>query len=103
MATYEFAIKKETLSSGREILVPVCRKKTKFRIGSYSPLPWERIACIYGEYRLMELADDIAPELNEVACKNHIIGYQQYLTSELESEAKVEITNITQFKPVKDA
>lgn len=87
MATkYEFAIKRETLNSGKEILIPVCRIKNKI---PFIENRWSRIVEIYGVYQLQEL--DFQPELTHDECKNHILGYQSVLSKQKENEvAEVE-------------
>ena len=82
MVTYEFAIKKDILNSGKEILTPVCRNKSKF--GRFFPNPWIRITIIYGHVVPMEL--DFNPDLSYEDCINHIKQYQQALQNKMENQ-----------------
>lgn len=69
MIIYEFAIRKETTNGGTEILTPVVRIKRRF-----FPNPWQRITCLYGEYKILDL--DFTPQLTYDQCVAHITGYQ---------------------------
>ena len=78
-ALYEFAIKKDVLSSGEIIFTPVCRRKGWNGIfGLYLfNHPWERITKIYNEYTIMDL--HFTPKLSFAECEEHIAGYQKSL------------------------
>lgn len=87
---YEFAIKKDILNSGKEILTPVCRRKAKWR---WIPNPWYRITLIEGKYRLLEL--DWIPELTYTECEERVKGYQQELLQQVANNiALVEFHNL---------
>ncbi len=92
---YEFAIQKKKLNSGKEILIPVCRRKSlsKFILLSNQ---WCRIICIYGIYKLMEL--DFDPELTHEECQQHINGYKEYLSKSVENNVStIEVDNIEEL------
>ena len=82
MAKYEFAIKKDTLNSGKVVYSPVCREKAKL-FGLF-PNPWNRITKIYDNYTIMEL--DWIPELTFAECEEHIKGYQLALAKVTHNE-----------------
>ncbi len=78
---YEFAIKKDTLHSGKEIYTPVVRRKWgKISYG------WQRIVCLYGKYTLLEL--DFEPELTYQQCEEHLKGYQSELLKKVEGTVR---------------
>jgi hypothetical protein len=76
MASYEFAIKRDTLNSGKIIYTPVCRRRANIwkRFNHY---PWERITKIYNEYILLDLT--FVPDLSYEECEQHIRAYQKKL------------------------
>lgn len=80
--TYEFAIKKDILKSGKEIFTPVTRKKTKLFSSN-----WQRITELYGVYMLLEL--DFTPELTYEQCKEHILKYQEAQIKKKEGNVEV--------------
>lgn len=85
---YEFAVKTQTLASGKLVLMPVCRIKSRFKISSN---PWERIVKIYDKYMTMEL--HFEPELSLQDCHEHIKGFQDQLKEIISN--KIVITSIT--------
>jgi hypothetical protein len=91
MATYEFAIKKHTLNSGKVVLIPVCRKKSKIKL---FPESWQRITMIYGKATVLDLNFD--PELTYKDCEEHILAYKEVLSKQVEHHvAATEYTEIT--------
>ena len=84
---YEFAIKKNVLNSGKTILTPVCRIKSKLGRFNIFPNEWLRITNIYDQYILMEL--DWIPELTYKECELHIKGYQQILFEKIQNEVSL--------------
>lgn len=72
---YEFAIKKDILNSGKEILTPVCRTKSKWRWAGSNP--WCRISLVEGKHTLLEL--DWIPELTYKQCEERVKEYQKEL------------------------
>jgi hypothetical protein len=88
MAKYEFAIKKDTLNSGKVVYTPVCRMKALFG-NKFFPRKWERITRIYNDYILMDL--DFIPDLSYQECEEHIHAYQNKLLKQRENDiAEVE-------------
>jgi hypothetical protein len=81
MATYEFAIQKNVLNSGKIIYTPVCRVKSLFG-NKIFPRRWERITKIYDNYILLDL--DFMPELTFCQCQEHISAYKQILRRKVE-------------------
>jgi hypothetical protein len=79
----EFAIKKEVLNDGTEQLTPVFRRKRLFIQDN-----WERIACIYGKFTLMEL--DFVPSLTYEDCVGHIQGYKEVLRTKVANQVATE-------------
>ena len=80
---YEFAIKKDTLRSGRVIFTPVCR-----RVSRYYPSPvWNRITKIYDRYVTLDL--DFIPNLSFEECEQHIAGYKEELRKSIENEVEI--------------
>lgn len=87
---YEFAIKKETLNSGKDIFTPVVRRKAKKWMYTNE---WDRITCIYGKYTTIKI--DWNPELTYEQCDEHIKGYQQELLQQIANNvAIVEFHNL---------
>lgn len=84
MTTYEFAIKKDILVSGKVIHTPVCRKKSKLGRFNIFPNSWNRITKIEERYTLLDL--DWNPELSYKECEERIHGYQQVLLKKTENE-----------------
>lgn len=84
MVKYEFAIKKDTLNSGKTLFTPVCRKKSRLGKLNIFPNPWERITRIYDEYLLMDL--HFNPDLSYRECEEHIRGYQEKLLQEVSNQ-----------------
>lgn len=78
---YEFAIKKDTLKSGKVILTPVCRVKSRI---PWLQNPWIRIIDKYGRYFLEDLNFD--PELSHEECQRHIQGFQNELAKAKEHQ-----------------
>lgn len=76
---HEFAIKKDTLRSGKVFYTPVYR-----RIGWATS--WTRITRIYDEYLLMDL--DFNPDITFAECEEHIAGYKKKLDKSKENEIK---------------
>lgn len=87
MVSYEFAIKKDILNSGKVIYTPVCRKKSNIwkRFNQY---PWERICKIYNEYILLDL--QFTPDLTYEECEQHIQAYQDKLKQSVAHHVAVE-------------
>lgn len=79
----EFAIKTQTLSSGKTICVPLTRT-VKFYLFKKIPVrgPWVRITETHGFYEVRDI--DFEPR-TEVNCQSIIEGYQKQL-KELEPE-----------------
>lgn len=97
MSTVEFAIKKETLLNGNNILSPVVRKKVSPSF--LNPFGWERIVFIYGKYETIELPEHLIPiNLTTKECEKHIEGYKNMLENKNKTQPKIEITNISKFK-----
>lgn len=96
MATYEFAVKKDILNSGKIIYSPVCRIKSKF--GRILSNPWQRIVVLYGEYILMEL--DFIPELSHKECEDHIKAYQEILKQKVENQVATVEFNVLEEKQI---
>src|ERR1041385_4835654 len=95
MPKYEFAIRKTTLSSGKTIYTPVCRKKTSIT-NFLIPNPWERIVEVYGQYILMELS--FIPDLTYDQCEAHIQKYQEKLQNEkVDEEENVEFESVSEL------
>lgn len=89
---YEFAIKKETLNSGKIVYTPVCRVKTTLSfLGELFSNPWMRIVKAYDKYFLLDL--HFNPDLTEIDCINHIEGYKKVI-----DESVASITSITDFQ-----
>ena len=87
---YEFAIKKDILNNGIEILTPVVRKKAKKWLYTNE---WERITLIYGRYTLISI--DWNPELTYEECLEHVKGYQEVLRQNIANNIQtVEFHNL---------
>jgi hypothetical protein len=88
--TYEFAIKKHVLNSGKVIFTPVCRKKSFWSF--FFSENWERITKIYGRYFLLDLDFDLnpdaSPNLSYQDCEEHIQGFQIALQKATENVVK---------------
>lgn len=95
MASYEFAIKKDTLNSGKIIYTPICRKKTSIwkRFNHY---PWERITKIYNEYILLDI--QFTPDLSYEECEQHIQAYQSKLKQSVAHEVALEELHVLEVK-----
>jgi hypothetical protein len=77
MSKYEFAIKQNTLKSGKVVNIPLCRRKAN-RLQIFNN-PWERIVRIYDEYLLQDL--DFNPDLTLSECEDHIRAYKEKLNN----------------------
>lgn len=87
---YEFAVKKDVLNSGKEILTPVVRKKVKKWLYTNN---WERITLIYDKYTLIPI--DWEPELSYEQCVEHVKGYQEVLKQNIANDIQtVEFHNL---------
>lgn len=85
---HEFAVKKNTLHSGRVIFTPVYR--TASRMNTIMRTPWTRIIKIYDRFQLQDV--DFEPNLTFDECEQHIAGYK----AELEKLVEQKVT-VTEF------